>query len=242
MESKVGIILIATRKYDVFLQPLIDSAEKHFFKYEPYDVYLFTDKPQATIKAERATIYVREIPPYTFPFATLFRYKTMVKNRDIFKARNLYYLDVDMLFVGDVGEEIMGNALVATQHPGYYNGGWGSRKTHSASCAYLKPELWHDYYCGGFQGGKKDKYLAMAELLDFAIDTDLDTAREMGYTKNNGILAEWHDESFYNFYIKVHGSHGLKVLSPSYCYPESWNLPFEKKILALDKNHKEIRS
>jgi len=32
-----------------------------------------------------------------------------------------------------------------------------------------------------------------------------------------------------------------KFLDPSYCYPESWNLPYEKKLLALDKNHQEIR-
>jgi histo-blood group ABO system transferase len=38
-------------------------------------------------------------------------------------------------------------------------------------------------------------------------------------------------------------------LTPSYCYPESvklnptsWNIPFEPKILALEKNHAEVRS
>jgi len=31
-------------------------------------------------------------------------------------------------------------------------------------------------------------------------------------------------------------------LSPSYCYPESWSLPFDKKLLALNKNHNQIRN
>jgi hypothetical protein len=33
-----------------------------------------------------------------------------------------------------------------------------------------------------------------------------------------------------------------KILDPSYCYPESWNIPFNKKLLALDKNHSDVRS
>ena len=31
------------------------------------------------------------------------------------------------------------------------------------------------------------------------------------------------------------------ILSPSYCYPESWNLNYTKKLLALDKDHESIR-
>jgi histo-blood group ABO system transferase len=37
-------------------------------------------------------------------------------------------------------------------------------------------------------------------------------------------------------------------LNPSYCFPEAayynqsgWNVPFEPKILALEKNHSEVR-
>jgi hypothetical protein len=33
-----------------------------------------------------------------------------------------------------------------------------------------------------------------------------------------------------------------KILNPSYCYGESMNIPFERKLIALDKNHSEIRS
>jgi hypothetical protein len=31
------------------------------------------------------------------------------------------------------------------------------------------------------------------------------------------------------------------VLDPSYLYPESWTLPFPRRILALDKDHAAIR-
>jgi len=33
-----------------------------------------------------------------------------------------------------------------------------------------------------------------------------------------------------------------KILSPSYCYGESMNIPFERRLIALDKNHSEVRS
>jgi hypothetical protein len=46
------------------------------------------------------------------------------------------------------------------------------------------------------------------------------------------------DESHWNAYIKKHPA---KLLSPSYCYPETWHIPFEKRILALKKNLREVR-
>jgi hypothetical protein len=241
MEARVGIILICTRKYDVFVQPLVDSLEQFFLEGEPYDIYLLSDREITIADTHRGTIYTRTIPSYGFPFATLYRYKAMVENRDVFTAENLYYLDVDMKLVARVGSEIIGEGLVAIQHPGYYLGGWGSRRTHKASRAYVPQEMWNDYYCGGFQGGSKKAYLDMATFLDKQIDADLEMARKIGYTNNSGILAEYHDESFYNWYLKVHNKYPLKVLNPSYCYPEDWMIPYDKKILALNKNHKEIR-
>ena len=70
----------------------------------------------------------------------------------------------------------------------------------------------------------------MAECIKKNIDIDL----------NNNIIAVWHDESHLNRYF-IDNKPEIE-LSPSYCYPENWNLPFEKKLIALDKNHNEIRS
>ena len=51
-------------------------------------------------------------------------------------------------------------------------------------------------------------------------------------------IAVWHDESHLNRYFI---DHPPKTLSPSYSYPERLKLPFPKIILALDKNHGEMR-
>lgn len=48
-------------------------------------------------------------------------------------------------------------------------------------------------------------------------------------------MAVWHDESHWNRYCIDHKP--TTILSPSYCYPESWNLPYKKRLLALDKDH-----
>ena len=72
--------------------------------------------------------------------------------------------------------------------------------------------------------------LAMAKDRSAAIDADY----------ANGLEAIWHDESQINRYAYDHPPDVM--LSPSYCYPENSDLPFEPRILALDKDHAIVRS
>ena len=140
----------------------------------------------------------------------------------------LYYCDADMLFVGDVGDEILSDR-VATVHPGYL-GKRGTPETNPESSACVHDYEPLIYFAGGFNGGARDEYLRMANTLSHNILDD--------YRK--GIIAVWYDESHLNRYFI--NFRPTRMLSPSYCYPESWSLPFEKKLLALDKNHEEVRS
>ena len=66
----------------------------------------------------------------------------------------------------------------------------------------------------------------MAEKLDEDIRQD--------YEKD--VIAKWHDESHLNHYIWLHGNY--KLLTPSYAYPENYSLPFEMKIMTIDKGKK----
>ena len=247
--ARVGIILVCTRKYDVFLQQFIDSVEKLFFQGEQVDVYLLTDKPNLPQKrSDRIDISVCAIPSYSFPWATLFRYKEITEYSMYLTAEHLFYSDIDMRFVAPVGEEILCDGITAVRHPGFYhNNGWGSTHTHPQSLAYLKPELRHEYYCGGFQGGRRTEYLNACSLLSEMIDIDLDTAKSIGYTDNHGILAQWHDETMWNWYCKLNTP--KKVLSPEYCMVEQKELRLKwgidnltPKLIALSKDHKQIRS
>ena len=239
--AKVGLLLVSTNRYDVFVQPLIDSVKEHFFKNQKVTIYLFTDRFLELFGDERVSIEQFIIEPYKFPFATLYRYKTFAKHSGYIKTDYVFYSDVDMKFVAPVGEEILPDEsqLTATQHPGFWKGGWGSEGTHPLSKAYVHPKNRKNYYCGGFQGGTREAYLNMSADLMHNIEADFEKAKEINFKDNNGVLADWHDETHYNWFMSTRNP---KVLTPSYCFPPKWDLPFEKKLLALDKDHAAIRA
>lgn len=242
--KQVILYLVCTRKYDVFVQPLLDSVEKYFLVDHDLTVILFTDNLGRHYSFNRDIVYV-EIPSYKYPEVTLKRYHYVTEHKELFeKSDAIYYLDVDMLIVAPIGDEFLpeGEMIVSVQHPGFFNGGWGSHGTHEKSLFYIPPEKRDGYMCGGTQGASTKSFLKMAKVLSENIEKDLETAREIGYTDNNGILAEYNDETAYNWYLKTNNNNdNWKVLTPAYCYPH-WPIPFEKIILALEKKHDEIRN
>ena len=223
----VGLLIIATNKYIKFVQPLITSADKFFLPNDEVTYFLFTDSTE-DIQTSRRIEHIN-IQHQPWPYPTLYRYKHFVENYNKFNNMDyLFYTDSDMLFVDYVDKEIIGD-LVGTIHPGFM-GGRGTPETNPKSLACVYPHEHMKYCAGGFNGGSKESFLKMSKTISDNINTDL---------KNN-IIAVWHDESHMNRYFINHPPE--KFLSPSYCYPESWNIPLKKKLLALDKNHKEIRS
>lgn len=228
---KIGLLLIATNKYESFLQPLISSADALFFNQNNNDIveyFIFTNHKNLKLKTSR-DYHIIDIEHKPWPYPTLYRYKYFTNNQKILLSNDyLYYCDVDMQFVDYVDREILGT-LVGTLHPGFM-GGRGTPETNPKSLAYIPDSKPLIYCAGGFNGGLTDNFLSMADTISNNIQIDL---------KNN-IIAIWHDESHMNKYYTEH--HPEKILSPSYCYPESSYIPFKKKLLALDKNHLEIRS
>lgn len=159
---------------------------------------------------------------------TLGRYEIFSDNSKLLDGMDyLFYADVDMRFVDYVGDEILGD-LVATQHPGYF-GREGTPERNPISLAYINPSEKNQYFAGGFNGGSKISYLNMAKKISENIKTD--------YCKN--YIAIWHDESHLNKYLLDNPPE--VILSPSYCYGEDMNLPFNKKLIALNKNHGQLR-
>lgn len=241
MKLKIGIYLICTGKYDIFLQPLIDSLDKHFFKNDEIIIYLFWDKNYEVRLPDRFLVVYTPTKHKPFPAPTLFRYKNLLSISDKIKCDYIFYSDVDMLFVGDVDREILPHVdsncpLVATLHPGFYNGG-GSWETREASNSFVPIEKRIKYYAGGFQGGETKAYLETVKLMSDKIDAD----------GVNGIIPIWHDETVWNCLLS--SLENFKVLTPEYCMVEQVNLRelwginhFIPKIIALKKIHSEIRS
>ena len=214
----ISLLLIATNKYKQFVPQLIKSANRHFFKDCLVEVILFTDEPEV-FKEYGDAITCIKIPAYRFPYATLYRYKIFTEHANKITGDYVVYSDVDMTFVGDVNKEILPHkGLFATQHPGFYAKG-------------------KKYYAGGFQGGTRDEYLAAAKIMASWIDED----------EKRGFMEEWHDETKWNKYLNAFGDY--KEISPSYCMPDkvqmqiAWGLSkFVPKVLAITKNHAEVRS
>ena len=224
---KVGLLIIATNKYIQFLQPLITSADNFFLKNCEVNYFIFTNQ-NISINTNRNVSKI-EVEHKEWPWMTLGRYKIFSNNsEELSKMDYLYYCDVDMRFESEVGCEIL-SERVATQHPGYI-GQRGTPETNPLSLACVFPYENMQYFAGGFNGGTSFEYLKMCKKISDNIDIDF----------SRGIIAVWHDESHMNRYFI--DKKPTKILDPSYCYPENWNIPFERKLLALDKNHKEIRS
>jgi histo-blood group ABO system transferase len=231
---KIALLVIATNKYTQFTHPLWESVQKYFLKGHDVDMFVFTnntDNPKGTIRVEQ------EHKP--FPYPTLMRYHIFTKNKNLYKDYDAhFYCDADMLFLDNVGDEVLSDTVV-TLHPGYYKKPrqMFTYETRPASTAYVAPNQGKYYFAGGFNGGFK--YLEVAQDITKMIDEDA----------KKDIVAVWHDESYMNRYF-IDNKPSL-ILDPSYCYPDikdqrriqEWGLQkLKPKLMALDKNHKEVRS
>jgi histo-blood group ABO system transferase len=148
-----------------------------------------------------------------------------------------FYLDADMRIDGVVAAEEVCGDLVATRH-GYQSMApdWQQsfdRNPKSLACVPAD-EKTVTYYAGGFNGGKTEVFMKMAETIAENVNKDL----------KNDVVALWHDESHMNRYL-IQNPPTLD-LDPTYCYAEEFigtNYPFSPgKIIALKKNHAALRS
>lgn len=239
-QSVVGVFIIATLKYKQFLQPLLYSIEKNFLPNNKLVVHIFTDEFGEYITSERIKIRQYFIESYKFPYATLLRYKIFCQNVMLSNEDYLFYIDADMRVNDPVNEEIL-NEITVVSHPGFFsNNGWGSPNVDPRSTAYFEPERrWH-YVCGGFNGGSRKEFMKICNILAHHIDID----------EENGVRAEWNDESHLNKLISTMEDRSkVTILDSSYCQPEqehlqvAWHIDhLPKRIMALAKNHTEIRS
>ncbi len=222
--AHVGLCIMATGKYIKFVQPLISSARKHFCANHSVHYFVFTDQSFATaddsIRIEQKRL--------GWPHDTLMRFEVYAKQAELLEKMDyVFALDADMRFVGRVGDEILADR-VATRHPGFV-GKRGTYETNPISTACVKQSEGRYYFAGGFYGGSREEFLKMARTVTGNIKKDL----------AKSFIAVWHDESHLNrYYID---NPPTKILSPAYCYPENRRLPYPKKLLALVKNHAQIR-
>ena len=232
-EMKICILTIATNKYIQFVGDLYDNIQENFLNGHEIEGIIFTEHDVETSD----NIKVSKIEHENWPIPTLKRYNYFMQEKEyISQFDYCYYFDVDMSIVDKVGDEVLGD-LVATMHPyqSFYPKGDRSYDRNPKSLAYVAPgDEGQYYYAGGFNGGKTEEFLKMSEVIADRVDRDLE----------NGRVALWHDESHLNRYL-IDNPPSLS-LTPSYVYAEEFydnpQYPYPPKIIALKKNHNELRS
>lgn len=225
LAEKIGMLIVATGKYDQFVDPLITSARKYFCPSHEVTYFVFADGNRITDANDVVRVYEKKMG---WPYDTLMRNFIYHENRDLLSDQDyLFAIDADMLFVDTVGDEILGER-VATLHPGFV--GWrGTYETDPRSLAAVASDEGKHYFAGGFFGGSREEFLRII----------YETSRRINDDLSRGIIAIWHDESHWNRYCI--DFEPTVILSPSYCYPDNWNLNYPKKLLCLTKNHNECR-
>jgi histo-blood group ABO system transferase len=213
----IGLIVIATNKYIEFVPQLVASVEKNFLKNHNVEIFLFTNQQ---FKGNVTVIPTEHRP---WPWMTLGRYHLIQTLKEYPKKDYYYYIDADMLVVGDVSDEILGDRVAAIH--GKFKKKAGNFDRNPLSLAYVPPEISNPYFCGGFQGGSK--YIEDAEQLAKNIDTDF----------NKDIVALWHDESHWNRYCLDNPP--TVILPYTYCDTKTTRV---SKIVIVRKDSKEVRS
>ena len=230
---KICILTIATNKYIQFVERLYNNIDENFLNGHEIECLLFTDHDVETSD----NVKVSQIEHEDWPMPTLKRYNYFVKEKEyISQFDYCYYFDIDMGIIDKVGDEVLSD-LVATMHPyqTFYSKNDRSYDRNPNSSAYVRyGEEGPNYYAGGFNGGSTKEFLKMSEVIAERVTKDLE----------KGIIALWHDESQMNRYM-IDNPPSLS-LTPTYCFAEEQmnnaSYPYDAKIIALKKDHDELRS
>lgn len=227
---KIAILYICTGQYDVFWHGFYKSAKALFCVSEQKHFFVFTDSKAIQSSDDVSVIYQDSLG---WPFNTLYRYRMFNRVRDQISTYDyVAFINSNSVFVDNVTfSDFFGQdkKLVACIHPGFYD-----KQVHkytyerrvTSSAKVFHP---HHYFAGGINGGSSDGFWEAVDFLIAAIEHDLD----------HGVMALWHDESHWNAFLNNQYEEvemDIHILSPSYMYPEDWNIPFKPKILLRDKS------
>lgn len=229
---KIGMLYLCTGKYTVFWPGFYRSFRQNFLPGCEKEYFVFTDA--AHIEGEEDPA-VHRIPQqaYDWPYSTLRRFDIfLTREAELARCDFLFFFNANLVCQETVtAEEFLprpeqGEDLLLVQQPGFWNKRplFYTYDRNPRSTAYIPYNCGRDYVSGGLNGGTAAAFLALCRELSRRTEADL--AR--------GVIARWHDESQLNRYAAERSDY--RLLTPAYWYPEGWDLPFEPKILVLDKS------
>jgi len=223
---RIAILYICTGHYTIFWDAFFRTCETFFLPCHARQYFVFTDG-QIT-HANNKRVHRIEQKNLGWPGNTLFRFRMFWSIREQLTTFDyIFFFNANSEFLAPVGGEFLPSeeeSITVVRHPGFFDKEPDAvtYDRNPKSRAYIPFGQGSYYICGGINGGRRDAWLALIKALRQAIDEDA----------ANGVVALWHDESHINKYILTHPH---KALPPAYCYPEGWDIPFEKIILIRDK-------
>lgn len=239
MKKKIGVLYICTGKYDRFFKEFYETSEKFFLTDCEKTYFVFTDSKDEVF--EKENVMKIEQSRLGWPYDTLMRFKMFSRiEKEISQQDFVFFFNANMAFNQEIKpEEFLPleeeSGLASVLHSTFYKTGVrGTFEHREESAAYIPFHLNPAYFQGCLYGGKSDKFLEMNKVCLENVQKDLD----------KGLIAMWHDESHMNKYFS---QIKIKELHPGFAYPEMLSLPYEKKIIQLEKanvpgGHKYLRS
>lgn len=227
---KVGILYIATGKYDLFFERFYESCERNFLPGVSKTYYVWTDSDKEIFnKPNIQKIFLKKAG---WPYDTMMRFHHFDDASAVLSKNDyLFFFNANMIVNNVITDQHidLSNNIVVVDHPHFYgrHNSLFPYERNERSTLYIPGGKGQYYVQGCFNGGKSDYFLRMCEVLSIAISIDL----------SNNIIPIWHDESALNWWIWDENYKSVKVLDPGFAYPESMRLPFHKNIIQLDKNN-----
>lgn len=209
----------------MFWKDFYSSTNEFFNISADRQYYVFTDSHEIGGEDVKTIFKKHE----GFPLDSLIRFRMFLSIQSELEQYDfVFFFNANMVFTNRVDDEIFppkGNDLVGVLHPGYYRASsiWFPYERRSASKAYISRNR-HKmrYFMGSLIGGSSTAFIDLCITCADWITSDL----------SNGIIAVFHDESHLNKYFATRAVHAL---NPGYAFPEGSRIPFERKIILLDK-------
>lgn len=238
---RVGVLYICTGKYTAFFEEAYETAKHNLFPGCSLHFYVWTDREEDIPVADDVTVFHKEHKPW--PDATLSRFETFCSQREVLEKEDvLVFINANLRFEQPVeGTQTLPvsgtpQQMFCVRHLQFIS---AFRDVYSLvslrintehnpqSTAYIAhDEIPYLYCAGGFYGGYATSFLDMCAELADAVKKDAE----------QGIVAIWHDESYFNRF-RLNNPTSFRVLTPSYCLPElEKNCPYQRIVTVRDKN------
>lgn len=236
--KKTAILYVCTGKYEIFWKDFYLSAEKYFLNDTENEkhYFVFTDNEKIFDEENNPRIHRIKQKVMGWPYDTLKRYDMFLSiENELMSYDFLIFFNANLLFLENVtADEFLpikeSEHILACLHPVFYQKDKSvyTYEKNPESKAFIDikiPNKEYYYYQGAINGGKTKYLIEAMKVMQKNIDADLE--------KN--IISVWWDESHWNKYLNEN-TQNLKMVKPSYLYPENSNLNLEPKIFIRNKD------